>query len=659
MKKIIALLTAVIVVALVCCSCDGKTPGETTTTPEVTTTAPSVIKDIKIENGVLLSCVGQADENGVYTVPEGITFIGEGCFSYDRTLKKIIIPSTVKTIGSGAFIGCTSLKEAVIEEGVEILGSHAFWGCNALENIVLPESITEVSDYAFAYCSLLASVKLGQNVKRIGYSAFSYCTALEGIIIPSAVKKIDGIAFLGCSSLENVDFSSATELEAIGIGAFGNCMSLRAIELPENLRDIGQEAFYGCNALVGVKIGSKVESVAANAFNYTPWYIENKEEYLIVGDGVLIKCNVMPKYMDLSGKGIKVIGGTAFINDRLANGTSESVYGYKYADQLTDLVIPEGVTKIQMAAFYYCMALENVSLPSTLETIESSAFELYAEENLSTITTKIDFSKCTNLKTIGASAFNGCGGIDDLVLPSSVEYIGSKAFSNTKAYDKFFESVETAKENVFKIVNNILVWTYVPNGSTGISVPDGVRMIAGGACAGWDNAVVPTTPEGLRLSWRSKYNISNAVTKIEIPESVEVIGDNAFYNLKAVKQMTIPGNVKSIGDSAFDFCSGLEKVTIEEGVEEINSGAFSSCTSLVSVSLPSTLEYIGSGAFASCQMLKSLAAPQKMTEIGTSVFDSMCTSLETVYLPEMFRPNIFGIMGDLSVNTKVMYYNEK
>ena len=145
----------------------------------------SVIKDIKIENGVLLSCVGQADENGVYTVPEGITFIGEGCFSYDRTLKKIIIPSTVKTIGSGAFIGCTSLKEAVIEEGVEILGSHAFWGCNALENIVLPESITEVSDYAFAYCSLLESVKLGKNVKRIGYSAFSYCTALEGIIIPA------------------------------------------------------------------------------------------------------------------------------------------------------------------------------------------------------------------------------------------------------------------------------------------------------------------------------------------------------------------------------------------------------------------------------------------------------------------------------------------
>lgn len=658
MKKIIALLTAVIIVALVCCSCNGKTPAETTTTQGTSTVSPDT-KDIKIENGVLLSCIGQADENGVYTVPEGITLIGEGCFSYDRTLKKVIIPSTVKTIGSGAFIGCTSLKEVVIEDGVEILGSHAFWGCNALESIVLPESIKKVSDYAFSNCSLLESVMLGGEVKRIGYSAFSYCTALEEVKIPSGTETIDGIAFLGCSSLENVDFSSAEKLKTIGIGAFGNCISLRRVELPENLKEIGQEAFYGCNALVNVKIGSKVDSISANAFNYTPWYRENTEDYLIVGDGVLIKCNVIPKYIDLSGKGIKVIGGTAFVNDKLSNGTSESVYGYKYADQLTSIVIPEGVTKIQSAAFYYCIALKSIDLPSTLEKIESSAFELYVEGNPNELTTKVDFSKCTNLKTVGASAFNGCGGIDEISLPSTVKYIGARAFSNTNAYKAFFEGLENSKEVKYEIVGDILLWIYMPGSETTLSVPDGIRMIAGGACSGWDSGIVPTTSEGLRPEWSSRYNISNVVIKVEIPDSVEVIGDNAFYNMKTVKELTISGNVKTIGDGAFSFCGGLEKVTLEEGVKEINANAFSSCTSLMSITLPSTLEYIGSSAFAACASLKTLVTPEGITEIDAGLFDSGCTALETVYLPEMFRPYIFGIMGDLTVNTKVIYYNEK
>ena len=656
MKKLFALIMAMIFVAFAFCSCGNG--GETTTTPKATETTSPVNKDIKMEDGVLLSCIGQADADGVYTIPEGISFIGEGCFAYDVTLKKVIIPASVKVIGSGAFAGCTSLKEVVIEDGVETLGSHAFWGCNAIERIALPESIKEVSDYAFSYCSFLEEVTFGSGVTKIGYNAFAYCTALEKVHIPAETKILSGTAFLACSSLEEVDFSDASKLETIGLAAFGNCISLRRVELPESLKEIGQEAFYGCKSLVDVKIGSKVERIYSNAFSNTPWYMENNSDYLIVGDGVLIKCNVIPKYIDLSRKGIKVIGGTAFINDKLASGNENSANGYKYAGQLTSIVIPEGVTRIQTAAFYYCISLEMVELPSTLETIESSAFDLYVEGADLELTTKIDLSKCKNLKTIGASAFRGCTGIDTVDLPSTVEYIGGNAYLYTKAYSNFYEEVKDSKKPEFKTVNDILLWTYVPDGETILDIPDGIKIIAGGACTGWNSAIVPTSSEGLTPEWRSKYNISNVVTKIDIPASVERICDNAFYNVKSVKELIIPGNVETIGENAFYFCGGLERVTLEEGVKEISPGAFSTCTALSSISLPSTLEYIGSGAFASCSSLSSLVVPKETTEIDSSIFDSSCTSLQEVYLPKMLRPYIFSIMGDVSVNTKINYYKD-
>lgn len=656
MKKIIALIMAVVILTVMC-SCGGGNPAQTTDTTTTETTSP-VDKNIKIEGGELKACIGQADENGVYTVPSNISIIGEMCFGGDTTLKKIIIPASVEMIGSAAFTGCTSLEEVIIEDGVKTLGSHAFWGCTSLESIELPESITVVPAYAFAYCTSLERITLGDKVTGIGHDAFTYCSALEEIIAPSAIENIGGMAFLNCSSLTNVDFSKADRLDSIGLGTFGNCISLRKVVLPESLTTVGQEVFYGCTALVDISIGGKLSSVGPNAFNYTPWYRENTEDYLIVGDGVLIKCNVIPKYIDLSGKGIKVIGGAAFFNDKAANGTADSLYGYKYADQLTSIVIPEGVTTIQTAAFYYCYALENIKLPSTLEVIESSAFETYIANGGIGATAKIDLTPCTKLTTIGASAFNGCGGTDEIFIPDTVEYVGSDAFANTKAYSDFYDALVESEKSAYKVVDGVLLWSYIPNGETTIEVPDGVRMIAGGACKGWDNAVVATSPNGLRPEWLTKYNITNVVTEIIIPEGVKVIGDNAFVNTKLVTEINIPSSVESIRDGAFNMSAGLTKITLPEGLISIGSSAFNACYALGSIELPSTIQYIGAGAFASCSSLKVLVVPKGTSLVDSEIFDSGCTALEQVYLPKQFRSDVYDVLGEVVGNIKVSYYKD-
>ena len=168
-------------------------------------------------------------------------------------------------------------------------------------------------------------------------------------------------------------------------------------------REIGKLAFNGCSRLTDITIPGTVELVDFAAFNYTPWYQEYSEDYLIVGDGVLIKCTAHPLYLDLSGKGIKYIG-SAFWNAELSGSASE--YGYRYASELESVEIPEGVTAIGVSAFEGCFKLQTVTLPSTIERIEESAFYLYTDTY--SAPTAISLENCTNLVYVGNYAFYGC-----------------------------------------------------------------------------------------------------------------------------------------------------------------------------------------------------------------------------------------------------------
>ena len=115
MKKLIALCLAALMSVAVLTSCDNSGVSETTK-PSGT---ESYLKSYQVMDGVLTSCIGQADENGVYVVPETITAIAESAFAGDERIKEVVIGSHVKMIGSGAFQGCSSLEKVVIEEGVE------------------------------------------------------------------------------------------------------------------------------------------------------------------------------------------------------------------------------------------------------------------------------------------------------------------------------------------------------------------------------------------------------------------------------------------------------------------------------------------------------------------------------------------------------------
>ncbi len=226
-----------------------------------------------------------------YNIPEGVTSIGRGAFSYCSSLSKIEIPSSVTSIGSSAFFYCSSLNEINIPEGVTSIGDSAFYGCSSLSEINIPEGVTSIGSSAFKDCSSLSKIEIPNGVTSIGDVAFEYCSSLSEIKIPEGVTSIGRDAFGYCRSLSKIEIPSS--VTSIGSDAFGRCSSLSEINIPEGVTSIGRGAFSYCRSLSKIEIPSSVTSIGSRAFEYCSSLkeINIPEGVTSVGEYAFNECN--------------------------------------------------------------------------------------------------------------------------------------------------------------------------------------------------------------------------------------------------------------------------------------------------------------------------------------------------------------------------------
>ena len=139
-----------------------------------------------------------------------------------------------------------------------------------------------------------------------------------------------------------------------------------------------------------------------------------------------------------------------------------------------------------------------------------------------------------------------------------------------------------------------------------------------------------TTASRLR---EEQIYLRKAITRILLPETIEVIGESAFYGCQALTQISLPETTKVIGESAFHGCQALTQINIPDQVIQIGAGAFSRCKNLCSIHLPKGITEINPYTFSSCHSLQSVTIPENVTVISKYVF-SNCSVLETVVISE-------------------------
>ena len=126
-------------------------------------------------------------------------------------------------------------------------------------------------------------------------------------------------------------------------------------------------------------------------------------------------------------------------------------------------------------------------------------------------------------------------------------------------------------------------------------------------------------------------HVPNDATEVTIPESVTMIGDEAFCGCTQLTSLWIPEGVKRIGDYAFWKCENLTEIRLPQTLTTIGARAFLDCRSLTSIVIPEGVTEIGEGAFWGCSHLTKLTLPSLNIIFGTAVFRG-CQQLTEVFI---------------------------
>ena len=134
------------------------------------------------------------------------------------------------------------------------------------------------------------------------------------------------------------------------------------------------------------------------------------------------------------------------------------------------------------------------------------------------------------------------------------------------------------------------------------------------------------------------------IQQVILPETVTVIGSNAFYGCTNLKEINL-NHVTSMGSGVFRQCAALRSVALGEGLRDVPEQAFMSCANLKAVTLPSSVKELGKECFAQCTSLEALILPEGLTTIHAGALKKC--PLQTLHLPASLQQLGDEYMGDV------------
>lgn len=140
-----------------------------------------------------------------------------------------------------------------------------------------------------------------------------------------------------------------------------------------------------------------------------------------------------------------------------------------------------------------------------------------------------------------------------------------------------------------------------------------------------------TLPNSVKIIGDDAFALLFNLSYINMPDSLEYIGNSAFWDTD-IKSIDLPDSVKTISDGAFLGCEKLKKVKLPNGLEEINEYAFGKCLSLKKIDIPETVKVIRESAFGGCEKLADVTLPEGLERIEGEAFEN--TTVKELYLSE-------------------------
>lgn len=153
-----------------------------------------------------------------------------------------------------------------------------------------------------------------------------------------------------------------------------------------------------------------------------------------------------------------------------------------------------------------------------------------------------------------------------------------------------------------------------------INIPNSIKVIGAEAFAWGENLQTINIPTSVTTIDAAAFAGNNKLQSVTIPNSVTELGVGAFILCENLTNITLPNTISSIPYGTFTACVSLKKINIPSSVKTIEDEAFS-MTGFTEFTVPDTITSIGAGAFSDCENLVKITIPKTVTKIGDDIFE--------------------------------------
>lgn len=338
-----------------------------------------------------LQAISVEDNNATYSVFDDALYNknGEKLIYVPEGKTDIVFTNSVREIVAGAMAN-SKVGQMTVPDSVETIGYGAFQNMNRLSSLTVPfigGSADSNRYMLYVFGATITTEGNGSPKLKTGNCPAS----LKSITVTSALTAVPANAFAFCSNVATINLKG--EYSSIESGAFAQT-ALTEVVISDEVTTVGNYAYYNCDSIVSVVVGKGATSI---------------------GDLAFASCVSLQSIVFEEGNGDLSIGRGAFLAENETSNGVTTVYS-----NVQELVLSNNIVSIGQSAFSY------VGVNGTLsyQDANGNVVEGEAEYAYFEIIFDVEHSR---LQTIDKSAF-GVSGIYKLVLPASIQSIGTIAF---------------------------------------------------------------------------------------------------------------------------------------------------------------------------------------------------------------------------------------
>ena len=513
-------------------------------------------------------------------------------YSCRTYIKRVVMQQGVTSIGDHAFWDCSGLTSVTIPDGVTSIGGDAFSGCAALTSVEIPNGVTAIGGSTFSNCIRLAKVTIPKSVTSIGKNAFYYCESIADVYYDGTEEDWAKISISSGNEdlLAAALHCKPTPLTAPAVTG-GNDSQGRPTLKWNAVTGAAKYEVYRARSKDGdyIKYSTQTSTGYTNSAYLTSGSTYYYKVRALDANGtagpwsdvVAVTCRLGLTAPSVTG-GNDSQGRPTLKWDKVAGAAKYEVYRARSKDG--DYIKYSTVTGTSYTntsyiengnTYYYKVcALKSDGTAGAWSSIvsvtyrkpaaatvasgkcgDSAAWKLDAEGTLtiSGAGRMYDYewpadrggttppwlaNKYRNsiralhveqgITYIGRCAFDSCGNLSDVTLPTSLRIIGQCAFNNCTALRS-------------------------------IQLPEGLTTIMEDAfnAAGLVSITFPSTLGELR---DGAFMNCEKLQSLRLPEGLTTIGNWAFYCNPNISSIYIPASVTTIGEEAFIYYNSLATV---------------------------------------------------------------------------------------------------